>query len=173
LRIPLVAGRTLNAADGPNAPRAAVINEKMAREVFGEPRPLGRHLQILRGNTRGAAIEVVRHRARFRLSASERSAAPTLFVPHTQDISASLRGMVVEVRPSADSARVCARHPRRRPASRPELPLTQLKTERQQIAETIGEPRAFAALTRRAAVGLLLACVGLYASRPTTRSPDG
>jgi len=163
MRIPLVAGRTLNAADGPNAPRAAVINEKMAREVFGEPRPLGRHLQILRGNTRGAAIEVVgivRDSAYQRLSDP---LPPTLFVPHTQDISASLRGMVVEVRTSADPLGFA---PAIRDAVRrvdPELPLTQLKTERQQIAETIGEPRAFAALTAAAAaVGLLLACVGLY-----------
>jgi len=161
--IPLVAGRTVNAADGPNAPRVAVINEKMAREVFGEPRPLGRHFQILQGTTRGAPIEVVgivRDSAYQRLSDP---LPPTLFVPHTQDIPAALRGMVVEVRTAADPLAFASAI---RDAVRrvdPGLPLAQLKTERQVIAETIGRPRAFAALTAASAVvGLLLACVGLY-----------
>ena len=38
-----------------------------------------------------------------------------------------------------------------------------MKTQRQQIVETIGKPRAFAALTTvSGTIGLLLACVGLY-----------
>jgi predicted permease len=159
--IPLVAGRTLNAADGPNAPHVAVINEKMAREVFGEPRPLGRHLQIVQGSTRGAPIEVV---GIVRDSAYQRLSDPppsTLFVPHSQ--AAPATRVVIEARTAADPL---AFAPAVRDAVRrvdPGLPLVALKTQRQQIGETIGEPRAFAALTAAAAaVGLLLACVGLY-----------
>jgi putative ABC transport system permease protein len=45
----------------------------------------------------------------------------------------------------------------------PTIPLAEMKTQRQQIAETIGKPRAFAVLTTVSGViGLLLACVGLY-----------
>ena len=47
-----------------------------------------------------------------------------------------------------------------------------MTTQRQQIAETIGRPRAFAILTAvSGVVGLLLACVGLYGvvSYETTR----
>jgi ABC-type antimicrobial peptide transport system permease subunit len=45
----------------------------------------------------------------------------------------------------------------------PAIPLTEMKTQRQQMAETIGKPRAFAVLTTVAGmIGLLLACVGLY-----------
>jgi len=84
-------------------------------------------------------------------------------VPHTQDIPASLSGMVVEVRTAADPL---AFVPAIRDAVRridSGLPLAKLTTERQLIAETIGRPRAFGALTAAAAVvGLLLACVGLY-----------
>jgi len=160
LRVPLVAGRRLNATDGPNAPRAAVINEKMARDVFGEPRPLGRRFQTVEGGVRSAPIEVV---GIVRDSAYQRLNDPlpaTLFVPHTQ---APLRSIVVEVRTAGDPLALA---PAVRDAVRrvdPELPLVNLKTERQQIAETIGRPRAFAVLTAAAAaIGLLLACVGLY-----------
>ena len=158
--IPLLAGRRLTAADGPTAPRVGVINERMAREVFGEPRPLGRHFQTFEGSTPSGPIEVVgvvRDSAYQRLTEPP---PPALFVPHTQ---APLRSIVIEVRTAADPLAVA---PAIRDAVRGvdrELPLVKLKTERQQIAETIGRPRAFAVLTAAAAaIGLLLACVGLY-----------
>ena len=45
----------------------------------------------------------------------------------------------------------------------PGLPLMQVRTQKQQIAETIRGPRTFAALTAvSGAIGLLLACIGLY-----------
>ena len=47
--------------------------------------------------------------------------------------------------------------------SDPAIALAEMKTERRRIAETIGKPRALAALTAVAGtIGLLLACVGLY-----------
>jgi len=132
----------------------------MAREVFGEPRPLGRHFQTFEGSTPSGPIEVVgvvRDSAYQRLTEPP---PPALFVPHTQ---APLRSIVIEVRTAADPLAVA---PAIRDAVRGvdrELPLVKLKTERQQIAETIGRPRAFAVLTAAAAaIGLLLACVGLY-----------
>jgi predicted permease len=158
--IPLVAGRQFSAADAPSAPRIGVISEKMAREVFGEARPLGRYFQTVEGGTRSGPIEVVgvvRDSAYQRLN---EALPPTLFVPHTQ---APVRSIVMEVRTAGEplALATAVRDAVRRVD--PELPLLNLKTERQQIAETIGEPRAFAALTAAAAVvGLLLACVGLY-----------
>src|SRR5260370_38226784 len=45
----------------------------------------------------------------------------------------------------------------------PSISLVEMKTQRQQIAQTIGKPRAFAALTTVSGmIGLLLACIGLY-----------
>ena len=45
----------------------------------------------------------------------------------------------------------------------PTISLIEVKTQRQQIAQTIGKQRAFAALTTVSGmIGLLLACVGLY-----------
>jgi predicted permease len=158
--IPLVAGRHFSAADTPSSPRIGVINEKMARDVFGEARPLGRYFQTVEGGVRSGPIEVVgvvRDSAYQRLN---EPLPPTLFVPQTQ---APVRSVVIEVRTAGEPLALA---PAIRGAVRgvdPELPLLNLKTERQQIAETIGEPRAFAALTAAAAViGLLLACVGLY-----------
>src|SRR5262245_1051394 len=155
--IPLLAGRRLTAADGPTAPLVGVINERMAREVFGEPRPLGRHFRTFQASAPIEVVGVVRDSAYQRLTDPP---PPALFIPHTQ---APLRNIVIEVRTAGDPLALA---PAIRDAVRrvdPELPLVNLKTERQQIAETIGSRRAFAGLTAvAAAIGLLLACVGLY-----------
>jgi predicted permease len=45
LRIPLVAGRVFRDADTPTSEFVTVINSEFAREFFGEPYPLGRHLR--------------------------------------------------------------------------------------------------------------------------------
>ncbi len=158
--IPVLAGRTLAAADSAGAGPVGVINETMAREVFGEPRPIGRHFQIVRGATRGAAIEVVGVVRDSKYSRLDQSTPPTLFVPHAQVAPGP---MIVEVRTGPDPMTLV---PSLREAARrvdSSLPLEEVKTQRQQIAETIGKPRAFAVLTAASAIiGLLLACVGLY-----------
>jgi ABC-type antimicrobial peptide transport system permease subunit len=81
-------------------------------------------------------------------------------MPHTQ---VAPSGMTVEVRTAADPSTVV---PAIRDALRradPAIALAQIRTQRQQIADTIAKPRLFAALTTGAGlIGLLLACIGLY-----------
>jgi predicted permease len=43
--MPLVAGRDFDDHDGPNAPRAMVINESAARQFFGSDNPLGKTIR--------------------------------------------------------------------------------------------------------------------------------
>jgi ABC-type antimicrobial peptide transport system permease subunit len=139
----------------------------MARKVFDEAWPLGRHFEIVRGAPSGAApqsakgafevVGVVRDSKYWRL---DQAAPPTLFVPHTQVGPGS---MIVEVRAASDPLALvpAIREMVRRVDTR--LPLEDVKTQRQQIANTIGKPRAFAVLTAVSAlIGLLLACIGLY-----------
>ena len=71
--------------------------------------------------------------------------------------------MTVEVRTASDPVTVASAIREAVRQTDPTIPLVEMKTQRQQIAETIGKPRAFAALTTVSGViGLLLACVGLY-----------
>lgn len=57
MRIPLVAGRLLTAADDARGPRVVVINEEMAAKVFPDGPPLGKEIQI--GGTDGPFYTVV------------------------------------------------------------------------------------------------------------------
>jgi predicted permease len=44
LQMPLLAGRTFTAADGPNTQRVAIVNRTFARIFFHDANPVGRHL---------------------------------------------------------------------------------------------------------------------------------
>ena len=158
--IPLVAGRDLAATDTQGRPRVAVINETMARQVFGERTPLGRHFQFVNGADRNLAIQVIGVARDSKYASLEQQVPPTLFMPHAQ---APPSGMTVEVRTASDPVTVASAIREAVRQTDPTIPLAGMKTQRQQIAETIGKPRAFAALTTVSGmIGLLLACVGLY-----------
>ncbi len=158
--IPLVAGRDLSAADTQGRPRVAIINETMARQVFGERTPVGRHFQFVNGHDRDVPIQVIGVARDSKYASLEQQMPPTLFMPHAQ---APPSGMTVEVRTASDPVTVASAIREAVRQTDPTIPLAEMKTQRQQIAETIGKPRAFAALTTVSGViGLLLACVGLY-----------
>jgi predicted permease len=158
--IPVVAGRDLSAADSEGRPRVAVINETMAREVFGERAPVGRSFELTTGPDRNVPIQVVGVARDSKYARLEQHAPPTLFMPHAQ-LPAS--AMTVEVRTASDPMALAPAIREAVARSDPAIALAEMKTERRQIAETIGKPRALAALTAVAGtIGLLLACVGLY-----------
>jgi predicted permease len=156
----LVAGRDLAATDTQGRPRVAVINQTMARQVFGERTPLGRHFQFVNGADRNVAIQVIGVARDSKYASLEQQVPPTLFMPHAQ---APASGMTVEVRTASDPLTIASAIREAIRQTDPTVPLAEMKTQRQQIAETIGKPRAFAALTTVSGmIGLLLACVGLY-----------
>jgi predicted permease len=160
LGMPLVAGRSLEPTDTANAPRVAVINAAMAREVFSEDLPIGRRFQFTTGPGRNRPIEVVgvvRDAKYSRLSEPEPS---TFFMPYTQFPTGR---MTVEVRTEGDALALAGGVRAAIQRIDSGLPLINVRTQDAQIQETLRNPRTFAALTAMSgAIGLLLACIGLY-----------
>jgi predicted permease len=158
--IPLSSGRGLSRGDSSKAPRVAVINDTMAAQIFGDRHPIGRHFRFLTGRDRNVAIEVVGVVRDSKYSRLEQDAPPTVYLPHRQVPPGP---MTFEVRTWTDPAAMMPliRTELRRLDSR--VAPIDLKTQRQQIAETIATPRGLAWLTGGFSVaGLVLACVGLY-----------
>ena len=160
MELPVLRGRELSASDREGAPRVAVVNEAMALGVFGDVDPIGRELQMLDGADRGVrvlVVGVVRNAAYARL---QEAAPPTLYMPHRQ---LSPGPMTLEIRTAADPMTLV-------PAIRQAIAevdrsivVSRVKSQAQQIQETIARPRAFAAVTSACSmVGLALACLGLY-----------
>ncbi len=158
--IPLVAGRSLQPADIDGGLRVAVINAEMARQIFDEAFPVGRHFQFVNGPSRNVPIQVVGVVRDTKYSSLREAAPPIFFMPYTQ---VPPRRMTVEVRTAGDALALAAgvRAAIREVDSG--LPLIALRTQEQQISDTIRGPRTFSLLTAvSGALGLLLASVGLY-----------
>ena len=84
LRIPLVKGRFLSSADGPDAPPVAVISESMARANWPDQDPIGKRLKL--GNPQSSEpqrriVGVVRD---IRSTAIVPKPDPTTYVPFAQ-----------------------------------------------------------------------------------------
>jgi predicted permease len=160
MAIPRLAGRAFLPTDTDQSPSVAIVNEEMARQVFGEAFPIGRHLRFLNGEERDTPIRVVGVVRDAKYASLAEETRPTMFRPYTQ---VPPRRMTVEVRADGDALALAASV---RTAIRrvdPGLPLIGLQTQEQQMSETIRTQRVFALLTGIAGmIGLLLACVGLY-----------
>jgi putative ABC transport system permease protein len=82
LRVPLVRGRDITSADGPNAPRVAIVNETLSRRWFPEGGALGRRLHVDGDTTH--AVEVVGIVGDVRHDGLTRQAPPEMYLPASQ-----------------------------------------------------------------------------------------
>ena len=154
-------GRAIDERDRADAPRVAVVNESLARRFFPGQNPVGRRFWF--GRTReGDGVEIVGVAADAKYSTLREPAPPTAFLPYTQD-RYPLAAVFFEVRAAGDPASLVAGITRVVREVVPGVPLDQVKTQSQQIADSLGQESMYARLfTLFGAAALVLACIGLY-----------
>ena len=84
LRVPLLKGRFLSAADGPAAPPVVVISERMARDNWPGQDPIGKHVRLGPRERAEPERQVVGVVGDIRSSAFAPSADPTTYVSFAQ-----------------------------------------------------------------------------------------
>ncbi len=153
--IPVLIGRDFTNADGPSAPKVAVVNETFAKYFFRTENPLGRRIELR--STTFDIVGVVRNSKTSNLREKEQR---FFYVPYAQT---TMRGATFYVRTVQDPPSIT---PALRNAVRsqdPNLPVFNVKTMEKQIDESLFMDRLVAVLS--AAFGVLatlLAAVGLY-----------
>ncbi len=159
LKIPLLRGRLLTSADNrPEAPRAFVVNEALARTLFPNADPLGQRLIVEMGDdTPGEIVGVVGDAKYASLDGSVRSMVyyPFAHLPITM-VTFVLRSYG---RPEdlAAAAGAAVR------AVRPDQPVAEVRTMESRLGESIAVPRFQTFLLGGfSAVALLLSLVGIY-----------
>jgi predicted permease len=159
LGMPLVRGRDLGPGDARGAPKVAVVNESFARYFFGQEDPIGRRFGRKReGKFDTEIVGVVRD---GKAASLREETKRFVYTPYAQ--RNVLDSMTFYVRSGADADTLMARVPALVRRVDPELPATQMRTMRAQIAQSLFAERMVAALS--AAFGLLatiLAALGLY-----------
>jgi putative ABC transport system permease protein len=161
LKMPLAAGRYIDARDGTEAPRVVVINETMARAVWGNAgSALGRRLrQGLAGEWR-TVVGVV---ADVKNNGLDRPAGTEIYFPYTQHSAERLRYLYIAIRSRTPAEAVISAVRREVAALDDTLPITQVRTMEEVLSDAQSKPRFLTlVLTLFAGVALVLAAVGIY-----------
>jgi predicted permease len=159
LQVPVLLGRGISPQDTEKSPRVALINEALARHLAHHPNPLG--LRFRTGqDTKGPEIEIVGIVASTKYDQVREDPPPTLYVPYPQSDRASV---TFEVRTSGDPKAVIGDIRRLVGDLAKDVPLFDVKTQEEQIAQTLLLERMVARLSGLfSLLALVLACVGLY-----------
>ena len=154
MRIPLKSGRLFNEHDTPDAPRVAVIDERMARDYWPGTDPLGKRFRTGGADAKSPWITVVGVVGRvkqYTLDADDRIA---LYLPHTQY---SARAMSLVVRgANSQTVRSAIR------AIDPDLPVYQVRTMDDRVSESLARRRFTLVLLAGFALLAPLASIGIY-----------
>jgi predicted permease len=159
MEITLLAGRGFTPQDDERATRVAIINQTMARRFFGEESPLGKRFGFGSAENSGQ-IEIVGVAADSRYLRPRRDVPSIAYLPFPQN---SLAMTTFTVRTAGDPTRMTAAI---RAAVRDvdkNLPLFEIKTQTEQIGQSLAQERFFPKLTGFfGLLALLLASIGLY-----------
>jgi len=162
--IPLLRGRHFSPADRENAPGVAIVNQTLARTVWGNENPIGRRLQLL-GPPVDGWLTVIGVAGDVKESLDPRyplrlDPRPTIYRPVAQEPVSSMT-LVLRTRPDPLALAMDVR--RQVAGVDPTIPVMMLQSVRQGLAESIATPRFNTLLLLGfAALALLLAAVGLY-----------
>ena len=159
LGIKIIAGRGFTAQDTATSPKVAVINQALAKKRFPNVNPIGQMFRTDRDKpdlTRIVGICTDTYYNTLR-----EGPPPQFFVPYVQQ--PDFRGMTYELRTMLSTAAVAPMLRNTVQSVDRDLPVANLRTQREQINATLQIERALAALTSGFGVlALALACVGIY-----------
>src|SRR5579871_738918 len=168
MQIPLLAGRDFNDRDHRSSQPVAVINQRFARQYFGDQSPLGRHLILWRANKPARDMEVIGIARDARYGGLRNELRPVIYIPYDQgypepnDMTFALRttgdplGYVNAVRDAVRRAD-------------PRMPVSNVETQTAEIAVDMQQETTLADLcTAFALLALIIACVGLYGTMSYT-----
>ena len=163
LGIPLIAGREFELRDGPDATPVAIVNEAFA-EKFGLERGevVGSFMSLnSRAHGDSLNIEIVGLAQNAKYNNVKDEVPPLFFIPHRQD--EDLGFLNFYVRAASEPGPIIRAIPEVVRRLDPNLPVEDLITLEQQVAENVFMDRFISILTTAFAVlATLLAAIGLY-----------
>jgi predicted permease len=159
MRIPMIAGRPFGPQDTTSSVKVAVINEALAKKRFPNGNPIGKRFR-----SDGPAdqwIQVVGICADTRYAQLKEEPPPVFYLPYEQQ--KDVGGMTYQIRTHTSAAALVPAIQRIVQGIDPDLPVIDVRTEREQIDATMQMERALATLTTGfGLMALMLASVGIY-----------
>jgi putative ABC transport system permease protein len=160
LHVPLVAGRLLNAGDGPDAPPVTVISATLARLWFRSESPIGKHIKIGLPDSTNPWLTIVGVVGDVMHNPYDRMPRATIYRPYRQAPSNS---MDIGVRTAGDPMRLAPAILSAIRSVDPEQPVTQVLTlERAIHNRAIGLNYMAALMGVFGVLALVLSAIGVY-----------
>jgi len=158
LGIPIILGRGITDRDTADSPKVVVINEAAVRKYFPTENPIGHHIGYSPETNGDMEIVGVLHDVKYN---SVRDAVPpTEYIPYPQ---ARLTNAVFEVRTAGAPATAMGSIREVGRQIDPNLPLTDVSTQIEQVEKRFQQEKLFAQATALfGALALLLAAIGLF-----------
>jgi predicted permease len=159
--IPLLAGRTFSPADGASTPPVAIINETLAKSRFPGQNPVGQRFTFSYNPGPKDWTEIVGVVRATRFQDLRQAPPPMYFVPTAQ--GGTIYSMTYALRSRLDPSILMPELRHAVASVDPNLPIADIRTQRQEIEENTRSERALADLTSGFGVlALALAVVGIY-----------
>ncbi len=158
MAIPLISGRGFTDADDAKAPRIAIINTTMARQLWGQEDPLGRKFNVtFRQGTFAFEVVGIVGDVRHRLDHPPR---PEFYRPHAQS---PIGSMTIVVGTQSDAAPMLAAIKQRVWEVNPTQPFYNETTVQQLVSGSLASRRfQLVLLAGFSTLALVLAAVGIY-----------
>jgi predicted permease len=158
--IPIVVGRGFNTLDTETSPKVAVINQALARKYFPDTDPIGK---AFCGYIDGRVpFQIVGICADTRYDSLRKEPPPTYYVLYHQ-LPRTDGGMTYEVRTHVAPYSLVPLIRNIVQSIDKNIPLISVRTQTEQIHDTIRQEWLFASLTVSFGIlALLLACIGIY-----------
>ena len=156
--IPVVLGRTFTERDNATAPKVVIINEAAVRKYFPNENPIGRRFGTSVETSGQMEIVGVLHDVKY--DSVRDAAPPTMFQPYAQT---RVGGAVFELRTAGAPAGVMGAVRQAAREIDPNLPLTDVSTQIEQVERRFAQEKLFAqAYTLFGGLALFLASIGLF-----------
>ncbi|MGB6687454.1 MAG: ABC transporter permease [Terracidiphilus sp.] len=159
LEIPLLSGRLFTSEDRAGRPKMVIISHQLAQLYFPGENPLGKHLHMTTVENGDYQVVGVVADTLYQVGQPVR---PTMYFPVLNGES-MVGGLTLVVRSASDPLALSVPIQKQIAALDPELPVSDVLTMQQIIAQSLGNASLSAALVLGFAVlSLVLASVGLY-----------
>jgi putative ABC transport system permease protein len=157
--VPLLQGREFTTADNADAPGVVIISNFLAQRYFPNQNPIGKRLDM--GFRSGTWLQIVGVAADERHESMQAEFRPGMYLPYAQ--APSSLPLIVLLRSAIDPASLAAAVRAQVRELDPQLPVYDVKTMAQVLANASARPRFMTFLLALfAGIAVLLAVIGIY-----------
>jgi len=171
MQIPILHGRAIEEGDRQGTRPVVVVSDLFAKTFLKDENPVGRSIQLRvpRGGgipgTTPLDLEIIGVAKTARYGPLRRDNPPVVYLAYAQVLVAPLWAMTYALRSDGDPLRAAVTVRQVVNAADSRVPVTNLRTQAGEVDQTLNQEIVFARLCSAfAALALVIACVGLYAT---------